>query len=81
MITAGSATPAWGSQSLTLQRQSIGGQRTRTGPGGGGDPLPRRSPSTSGQAGAGNGKVLSSRLPCANMLPGYLLGSDNKACC
>lgn len=32
MITAGSATPAWGSQSLTLQRQSIGGHR----PGGGG---------------------------------------------
>lgn len=31
MITAGSATPAWGSQSLTLQRQSIGGH----GPGGG----------------------------------------------
>ena len=38
MITAGSATPAWGSQSLTLQRQSIGGQRTRTGPGRGGGP-------------------------------------------
>lgn len=39
MITAGSATPAWGSQSLTLQRQSIGGH----GAGGGAVP-PRRSP-------------------------------------
>lgn len=70
MITAGSATPAWGSQSLTLQRQSIGGQRTGTRPGRGGAPPLPRSPSTSGPAGAGNGKVLSSRLPWANTLPG-----------
>lgn len=38
MITAGSATPAWGSQSLTLQRQSIGGH------GAGGGAMPPCAP-------------------------------------
>lgn len=59
MITAGSATPAWGSQSLTLQRQSIRGPRAAM--------LPR----SRGQPGAG--EALSSCSPRASMLPGSWL--------
>lgn len=70
MITAGSATPAWGSPSLTLQRQSIGGHWAWWG-GPAAAPLPQHS----GQQWRG---VLCSCRPRANTLLGDLLRQQHR---